>query len=283
MSERKDWLFTTEKLRELFVDYYVWGVARNRLVVNAMRQVDRAQFVPPDMLPFAYQNEVIRLDHEEASISQPSLVAEMIDHLGLTGSERVLEVGTASGYNAALLSLCAREVHTVEINEGLALSARYRLESLGFHNVTVHLGDGAKGLEDYAPFDGIIVTAAARKMPEKLVDQLVPGGRLVIPIGEDDPHHSQLCLLEKLPDGEWKAKAIHDCGFFPMISDEEGGWTREDYARVNTAEVQLKVISKHFKISEDEVLEGLAEEFGVDPKNREAILKKLQEKINKSS
>ena len=137
----------------------------NNPVFKAFKKVDRKLFVPKRWEIYAYSDSAIPLNGE-SSISQPTLVAEMIDLLDLKGEERVLEIGTASGYSAAILSYCCKEVDTVEIDSSLASSVKERLMRLGFDNITVHLGDGSECLSSKAPFDAIIVTAAVSKIPK---------------------------------------------------------------------------------------------------------------------
>ncbi|MBI2420620.1 MAG: protein-L-isoaspartate(D-aspartate) O-methyltransferase [Candidatus Levybacteria bacterium] len=169
-------------------------------VYHAFEAVDRALFVPEEYLEHAYSNTGAIPLTETSTISQPSMVARMTDLLGLTG-EVVLEIGTGSGYSAAILSQLAEIVHTVEIDSQLADGAKERLNRLGFANVEVHAGDGRLGLPDEAPFDRIIVTAAAENFPMDLVDQLTVGGRIVIPVGPPPPAFQTLWLGMKRPDG----------------------------------------------------------------------------------
>jgi protein-L-isoaspartate(D-aspartate) O-methyltransferase len=162
------------------------GIVRRGLtdqrVLDAMREVPREAFVPETLSDHAYDDSPLPIA-EGQTISQPYIVAAMAAAAELTSRSRVLEVGTGSGYGAAVLSCIAREVWTIERHESLAVGARERLAGLGYDNVHVLHGDGASGLAVEAPFDAIVVTAAAREVPEALTDQLVDGGRLVIPVG----------------------------------------------------------------------------------------------------
>lgn len=180
--------------REILEDY-VCNKTNNSLVCKAFRKVDRKLFVPKSFGDYAYLDESVRLDGN-SSISQPSLVAQMIDLLDLTGKERVLEIGTGSGYSAAILSLCCRQVYSIEINPKLAKTAEKRLKKLDFNNIIVHAGDGSRGLPNKAPFDAIIVTAAVREIPKALADQLKEKGKMVIPIQikESDMQELFVCL-----------------------------------------------------------------------------------------
>lgn len=163
----------------------VLGDAVTPSVIEAMRLVPRHAFVPDAPLELAYANHALAIEHEQ-TISQPTVVAQMTEALELRGHERVLEVGTGSGYHAAVLSLLAREVFTVERIESLATAAARRLEELGYANVHVRTGDGYLGWPEEAPFDRIVITAAPDQIPEALFDQLAEGGILVAPVGAQD-------------------------------------------------------------------------------------------------
>jgi protein-L-isoaspartate(D-aspartate) O-methyltransferase len=157
------------------------GVVDER-VLDVMRSVPRERFVPPDAVARAYDDTPLAIGFGQ-TISQPYIVAYMTEALAVQPTHRVLEIGTGSGYQAAVLGLLAREVYTVEIVSGLARSASDVLRDLGYANVHVREGDGYAGWSEYAPFDRIIVTAAPNEIPQPLIDQLAPGGRLVIPVG----------------------------------------------------------------------------------------------------
>jgi protein-L-isoaspartate(D-aspartate) O-methyltransferase len=156
---------------------------RDRRVLDALRAVPRHLFVPLEMQPYAYLDTPLPIGHGQ-TISQPYIVGFMSEALKLRPQDRVLEIGTGSGYQAAVLALLVREVYTIEIVEPLGTSASERLQRLGYTNVKVRVGDGYKGWPEAAPFDAIIVTAAPGHIPRPLLDQLAPGGRLVIPVGE---------------------------------------------------------------------------------------------------
>lgn len=187
----------------------------NDLVCRAFRKVDRKLFVPKEWVNQAYSDSAIPLDGN-SSISQPSLVAQMIDLLDLTGKEHVLEIGTASGYSGAILSLCCKTVDTIEIDPELCKSAKERLKALGFNNISVHLRDGSLGLASKAPFDAIIVTAAAKEIPKALIDQLKVGGRIVIPIEVEGTDMQELVFGLKL-DNKFIAKSVSAVKFVPLI------------------------------------------------------------------
>lgn len=155
----------------------------DRRVLNAMYQVPRHIFVPAEVRHMAYADGPLPIGSGQ-TISQPYVVAYMTQLLDLKGEERVLEIGTGSGYQAAVLAHLAREVHTIERHSELAQQAAELLQGLGLGNVFVHIGDGTLGLPQHAPFDAILVTAAAPAPPAALLEQLAPGGRLVIPVGD---------------------------------------------------------------------------------------------------
>jgi protein-L-isoaspartate(D-aspartate) O-methyltransferase len=154
----------------------------NRKVLEVMGSVPRHELVPDSQRDFAYRDEPLPIGYGQ-TISQPSLVAFMTDKLDLKPSDRVLEIGTGSGYQAAILSQLAASVYTIEIIEPLARRAMADLKRLGYSNINVKIGDGYKGWPEYAPFDAIIVTCAPDHIPQPLIEQLRDGGRMVIPVG----------------------------------------------------------------------------------------------------
>ncbi|MDQ3870763.1 MAG: protein-L-isoaspartate(D-aspartate) O-methyltransferase [Chloroflexota bacterium] len=155
---------------------------RDERVIEAFRRVRRDRFVPPSERTEAYEDRPIPIAHGQVT-TQPSLVARMLEGLHLEGDERVLEVGTGLGFQTALLALLAREVFSIERFPTLAERARANLEQAGIGGVTIVVGDGTLGLPEHAPYDGIVVAAAAPRVPQPLADQLAPGGRIVQPIG----------------------------------------------------------------------------------------------------
>ena len=187
----------------------------SNLVCQAFKKVDRELFAPEKWSEHAYSDNAIPLDGD-SSISQPSLVAQMIDLLDLTGEERVLEIGTASGYSAAILSLCCDEVDTIEINPEVGKSAKERLKLLGFKNVSVHIGDGSLGLPQKSPFDAVVVTAAAKEIPKALIDQLKEGGRMIIPIQTEESDMQELFVCLKVNNRLIK-KPITAVKFVPLM------------------------------------------------------------------
>ncbi len=195
-------------------------IGRDRLsdqVLAAMRKVPRHAFVEPDMQPHAYDNGPLPIGHGQ-TISQPYIVALMTDLAGLGSESKVLEVGTGSGYQAAILAELVAEVYSIEIIPALAQRAAERLKALGYHNVHTRLGDGYHGWPEQAPFDAILVTAAAPMVPQPLIDQLKPGGRLVIPVGQ--PGFGQdLLWLEKTADGDVETHDILPVAFVPLTGE----------------------------------------------------------------
>ena len=157
---------------------------RDPLVLSAMAKVPRHLFVPENLRVHAHADEPLPIGDGQ-TISQPYIVAYMTEALGLRGGEKVLEIGTGSGYQTAVLAEIAGEVWTVEIVEALAARARGILDGLGYKNVHYRVGDGSEGWPDAAPFEAIIVTAAAPRMPSALEDQLAVGGRMIVPVGTD--------------------------------------------------------------------------------------------------
>lgn len=180
----------------------------------AMRKVPRHRFVLPGEERYAYDNRPLPIGHGQ-TISQPFIVALMTDLMEVKSSDKVLEIGTGCGYQAAVLSELAREVYTIEIIEPLAREAAQRLKMLGYRNVVSRFGDGYQGWAEHAPFDAVIVTAAARDVPQPLLDQLKPGGRLVMPVGSEEGSQT-LYVMEKQSDGEVNRRAVLAVRFVPL-------------------------------------------------------------------
>ena len=200
------------------------GGITNRDVLKAMSEVPRHEFVPAAVRPFAYMNGPLPIGHGQ-TISQPFIVAFMTQALELTKDARVLEIGTGSGYQAAILGKLCKEVYTIEIVPELAQSSEQLLARLRFENVHVKAGDGYLGWPEKAPFDAIIVTCAPDHVPEPLVDQLKEGGRLIIPLGEEGTVQ-QLVLLRKR-DGKILRENKLDVRFVPMTGKATNGLTNE--------------------------------------------------------
>ena len=186
-------------------------------VMSAMGSVPREEFVLPAYRHLAYDNTPLPIEAGQ-TISQPLIVALMTDLLDPQPSDVVLEVGTGSGYQAAVLAGLVKQVYSVEIVEELAVSAAAVLDRLGYDNVTVRAGDGYAGWPEHAPFDGIIVTAAADEIPPPLLAQLKPGGKLVIPVGAEHGYQ-ELLLIEVGEDGEVRERSVLPVRFVPLTGD----------------------------------------------------------------
>jgi protein-L-isoaspartate(D-aspartate) O-methyltransferase len=186
------------------------------LVLQAMRAVPRHLFVPEEIRGYAYYDQPLPIGYEQ-TISQPFIVALMTELAGLEGWESVLEIGTGSGYQAAVLGEIVATVYTIEIVEPLADRARATLEGLGYENVHVKYGDGYRGWPEHAPFDAVIVTAAPEEVPEPLLEQLAVGGRLVIPVGGA---YQELVQITKTEDGAI-AREIIPVRFVPMTGEAQ--------------------------------------------------------------
>jgi protein-L-isoaspartate(D-aspartate) O-methyltransferase len=185
---------------------------RDGSVLDAFRSVDRALFVPGELASFAYADEPLPIGYGQ-TISQPYIVAIMTELLGLSKQSRVLEIGTGSGFQTAILSFLSREVVTIERISELHDSAKARLGVLGYENVRAVLGDGYAGYPEAAPYDGIILTAAPPEIPEELLDELAPGGKIVAPVGT---YEQMLMRVSRGKDGTLNAENIFPVIFVPM-------------------------------------------------------------------
>jgi protein-L-isoaspartate(D-aspartate) O-methyltransferase len=190
------------------------------LVLEAMRAVPREDFVPPAMAQFAYDDGPLPIGKGQ-TISQPYIVAVMTAAARLRAGERALEIGTGSGYGAAVLSRIASEVYTVERIAALAESARCRLVDLGYGNVYVLEGDGSLGWIQHAPYDAILVTASGPRVPKALLGQVAVAGRLVMPIGET-AHEQRLVRVTRTATHEYEYEVLEEVAFVPLIGAE--GW-----------------------------------------------------------
>jgi len=193
--------------------------ALSERVMAAMAQVPRHEFVPESERRNAYANRPLPIGLGQ-TISQPFIVALMTDLMEATPGDRVLEIGTGSGYQAAVLAELGAKVHTIEIVEPLAREARRSLDRTGYRGVLTRIGDGYRGWPEYAPFDSIMVTAAPREVPQPLIDQLKPGGRLVVPVGTQAGGQS-LLVIEKRPDGTITRHPVLAVRFVPL-TDKAG-------------------------------------------------------------
>ncbi|HSB35203.1 MAG TPA: protein-L-isoaspartate(D-aspartate) O-methyltransferase [Nitrospirota bacterium] len=208
-----------EKERFRMVDEQILcrGV-RDERVIAAMRKVPRHEFLPEAIRGMAYQDSALPLG-EGQTMSQPYMVARMTEFLGLQGTERVLEIGTGSGYQAAVLSELCGKVYSVERIKLLAERARLNLDRLGYRSVAIKVYDGTYGWKEMSPFNAIMVTAGAPDVPAPLVDQLKEGGRMVIPVG--DRYGQVLLTIVKGPSGTVKERSI-PCTFVPLVGNH--GW-----------------------------------------------------------
>ncbi len=199
---------------------------KDRRVVDAFRAVPREKFVPPEIEAYAYEDRALPIGHGQ-TISQPLMVAIMVETLELRGDEKVLDVGTGSGYQAAVLSRLSREVVSVELIPELANSASRRLEELGYSNVRVHVAGETLGWPQDAPFDAIIVAAGAPAVPRSLVDQLAMGGRLVVPVGS---RTSQFLVRATKSERGLTLQRFGECRFVPLIAEKEG-WPQWEHTQ----------------------------------------------------
>ncbi len=189
-------------------------------VMAAIGKVERHRFVAAGDEADAYRNRPLGIGNAQ-TISQPYIVALMSDLLDLAGNEKVLEIGTGSGYQAAVLAELAATVYSVEIIEPLGRIGAQRLAAAGYRNVVTRIGDGYRGWPEAAPFDAIIVTAAARTVPPALIAQLKPGGKLVIPVGEQGSHQT-LLVIDKTADGRTQSRRVLAVRFVPLTGGGSG-------------------------------------------------------------
>ena len=189
---------------------------RDERVLEAMERIPRHEFVSPEHRSQAYGDHPIPIG-ESQTISQPFIIARSLEALSLDGSESVLEVGTGSGYQTALLATLARFVYSVERHATLARGAEVVLSTLGLNNVKVVVGDGSHGLREFAPYDAIVVAAAAPSVPPSLLEQLSSNGRMVIPVG---PPHAQELQLVRKQHGKIVVEVLEGCRYVPLIGAE---------------------------------------------------------------
>jgi protein-L-isoaspartate(D-aspartate) O-methyltransferase len=204
--------FDTDANERMIRDQMYARAVRDPRVLDAFRAVPRELFVPPNLRASAYDDTPLPLSRGQ-TISQPYIVAFMTDVLGLRGEEKVLEIGTGSGYQTAILAKLARKVYSAEVEPELAATVAERLERLGITNVELAVGNGVELFRDYAPFDAILSAAAPEVLPEGLIDQLAEGGRCIIPVGAADLQH--LWLIER-KNGEVTRRRLEAVRFVPL-------------------------------------------------------------------
>jgi len=197
------------------IQNYPYGPVTDSRVLDAMKAVPRHKFVPDQYQDYAYVNFPLPIGYGQ-TISQPLIVAYMTELLNITPGDKILEIGTGSGYQAAVLSELTPYVFTVEIIEKLGLEAIERFRKLGYNTIRVKIGDGYEGWDEYAPYDGIIVTCAPEEIPAPLIRQLKPSGKIVIPIGKAN-QIQMLMVVEKNKNGNLKKYAQYPVRFVPMI------------------------------------------------------------------
>lgn len=202
----------SEKMERMINNQIIGRGINDPKVISAMRRVQRHLFVPENMKAFAYDDEPLPIGHNQ-TISQPYIVAFMTEALDLQPDDKVLEIGTGSGYQAAVLAEIAKEVYTIEIIEPLAIESQNRLNSLGYKNIKVKCGDGYKGWPEEALFDKIMVTAAPDEIPAELVNQLKVGGKMIVPVGS---FLQELYLITKTEKG-FSKKSVLAVRFVPMV------------------------------------------------------------------
>lgn len=205
------------KLRERMVRLQISrrGI-RSRHVIEAMKKIPRHLFVPTSKIGQAYEDKPIEIGYSQ-TISQPYVVASMTEELALTNDSKVLEIGTGSGYQTAILAEICKEVFTIELVQELYLQASKLFKELGYSNITTRLTDGNMGWPDMAPFDGIIVTAAANSLPQALADQLAIDGKMVIPLKTEDSSEQELFLFHKTARGLLKT-CLYEVRFVPLVN-----------------------------------------------------------------
>jgi protein-L-isoaspartate(D-aspartate) O-methyltransferase len=224
-------------------DKIVGAGVRNELVLDAIRQVPRHQFVLPKFEPDAYREVIIDIGHKQ-TLSTAYIVAYMTEAIDPQPTDRVLEIGTGSGYQAAVLARLVKEVYSIEIVEPLGREAAQRLEKLGFKNVHLRIGDGYQGWPEYAPFDKMIVTCSPESVPQPLFDQLREGGKMIIPLGER--YHQAFYLIEKKDGQQLKTKLLPTL-FVPMTGKAE----TERKNQTNSA--RPRIVNGGFEASTDDV------------------------------
>lgn len=253
-----------ELRQQMINDQLVARGLHDKTTLNALNAVPREKFTPPDLVEFAYRDSPLPIEKNQ-TISQPFMVALMTAALELKSDDRVLEVGTGSGYAAAVLGEICENVYTIERHKVLADTAKTKLKALGYTNVQVRHGDGTLGWPDNAPFDAIVVAAGGPEAPQALKEQLAIGGRLVIPIGTS-LKSQKLLRIERISENEYKTEDLGDVRFVPLIGAE--GWseksdnTSDDTLRERTLPELIGQSSESFESIDDVNLDSLLERIG---------------------
>lgn len=206
-----------QSLLKMLQDQFISRGIKDHRILDVFQRVPRHLFVPEDLVNQAYEDKPLTLPEDRATISQPYMVAYMTQSLECRSTDRILEIGTGSGYQAAILSFLCKEVYTIERHYSLSINAQRTLQHLGRENVQFKVGDGLEGWEEKAPFDKIIVTAATRRVPSSLTNQLAENGMLLIPIG--DSEMQTLSRIRK-KNGEYRTESMIPCVFVPLISKQ---------------------------------------------------------------
>ena len=256
---------TFSKLRAEMVEYQLMTRGlKDQRVLNAVRSVPRERFVAEDMVEFAYRDAALPIEAGQ-TISQPYIVALMAAALELKPEDRVLEIGTGSGYAAAVLAELAREVYSVERHRILVDIAEHRLKTLGYDNVKLLHGDGTKGWPEYAPYDAIVVAAGGPDVPGSLREQLAIGGRLVIPVGKTLSTQKLMCI-RRVSETRFEEEDLGEVRFVPLIGSE--GWLDEKAKAPSSKLEELPLseliyhFSEHFGEIENTDLDDLLERIG---------------------
>lgn len=245
---------------------------RSARVLKAMNTVPRERFLPERLREFAYEDSALPIA-EQQTISQPYIVAFMVDALALEGNECVLEVGTGSGYAAAVLAEIVRKVVSIERHKTLADNARNILQDLDYQNVSVIQGDGSQGLPEGAPFDAIIVTAGSPNVPDALKQQLAIGGRLVIPVGDVDGHQT-LLRVTRISEQEFKQDYLSDVRFVPLIG--ESGWHESRAPSADASDGRSGYLSSERRLDASTLIAEAAEPFDdIDQLNLDRVLERI--------
>jgi protein-L-isoaspartate(D-aspartate) O-methyltransferase len=256
-----------KKVRDIMVEKHLKARGiQNQSVLQAMQEVAREQFVPHNMIEFAYEDSPLPIG-EGQTISQPYIVAAMTEFLEPSGDDRVLEIGTGSGYAAAVLSRIVRTVYTIERHESLLNTARERFQRLGYDNIQAIHGDGTLGLPDQAPFDVILVTAGAPEVPQPLKEQLAIGGRMVVPVGPT-PRLQSLVRVRRISENDFDQEELVAVRFVPLVG--EAGW-KNDKAE--------KESSSRSPVRSDSTIEIINRAAETIPSIEEAGLRPLMHRI----